>query len=273
MFCSLEEKVTSANEAALHITICDTGVGMDQDFLQEIFKPYVQADALPQGISMGTGLGRAIVKTLLERMHGTIRIDSKVNVGTTVYVTLPFTIAEQMPVKEAPQKPKGSLRGMHILLAEDDELNREIAAFILQEAGALVEETADGGEAFARFIERPPHYFDVVLLDILMPEMDGYAATRAIRHCGKPDAETVPILAMTANAFDDDRQKSLSAGMNDHLSKPLDIQKLTEVIQKFRTGTRENAAYNPQPPSAAARTSSGTAACESRSVTSSWENT
>lgn len=240
VFCSLEEKATSASEVVLHVTICDTGVGMEQDFLQEIFKPYVQADAVPQNISMGAGLGMAIVKTLLERMGGVIRIESKVNVGTTVYVTLPFAIAEQMPVKEAPKKPKGSLRGMHILLAEDDELNREIAAFILKEAGALVEQTADGREAFARFIEQPAHYFDVVLLDILMPEMDGYAATRAIRHCGKPDAETVPILAMTANAFDDDRQKSLSAGMNDHLSKPLDIQKLTEAIQKFRTDPTDN---------------------------------
>lgn len=240
VYCSLEEKETSASEVALHITICDTGVGMEQDFLNEIFKPYVQADAVPQGIGMGAGLGMAIVKTLLERMHGAIRIESEVDVGTTVYVTLPFTIAEQVPVKAAPKKPKGSLRGMHILLAEDDELNREIAAFILKDTGAIVTEAANGREAFALFAEKPTHYFDVVLMDILMPEMDGYAATRAIRHCGKPDAETIPILAMTASAFDDDRQKSLSAGMNDHLSKPLDIPKLTEAIQKFRSNPTDN---------------------------------
>ena len=240
VFCALEEKPTSDSKVALHITICDTGVGMEQDFLQEIFKPYVQADAVPQGIGMGAGLGMAIVKTLLERMHGAIRIESKVDVGTTVYVTLPFAIAEQVPVKDAPKKPKGSLRGMHILLAENDELNREIAAFILKNAGAIVTEAANGREALALFTAKPPHYFDVVLMDILMPEMDGCAAARAIRHCGEPDAETIPILAMTANAFDDDRQKSLSAGMNDYLSKPLDILKLTEAIQKFRTTPTEN---------------------------------
>ena len=240
VFCALEEKPTSDSKVALHITICDTGVGMEQDFLQEIFKPYVQADAVPQGIGMGAGLGMAIVKTLLERMHGAIRIESKVDVGTTVYMTLPFAIAEQVPVKDAPKKPKGSLRGMHILLAENDELNREIAAFILKDTGAIVTEAANGREAFALFTAKPPHYFDVVLMDILMPEMDGCAAARAIRHCGKPDAETIPILAMTANAFDDDRQKSLSAGMNDYLSKPLDIPKLTEAIQKFRTTPTDN---------------------------------
>lgn len=114
VFCALEEKPTSDSKVALHITICDTGVGMEQDFLQEIFKPYVRADAVPQGIGMGAGLGMAIVKTLLERMHGAIRIESEVDVGTTVYVTLPFAIAEQVPVKDAPKKPKGSLRGMHI---------------------------------------------------------------------------------------------------------------------------------------------------------------
>lgn len=240
VFCALEEKPTSDSKVALHITICDTGVGMEQDFLQEIFKPYVQADAVPQGIGMGAGLGMAIVKTLLERMHGAIRIESKVDVGTTVYVTLPFAIAEQVPVKDAPKKPKGSLRGMHILLAENDELNREIAAFILKDTGAIVTEAANGREALALFTAKPPHYFDVVLMDIPMPEMDGCAAARAIRHCGKPDAETIPILAMTANAFDDDRQKSLSAGMNDYLSKPLDIPKLTEAIQKFRTTPTDN---------------------------------
>ena len=240
VFCALEEKPTSDSKVALHITICDTGVGMEQDFLQEIFKPYVRADAVPQGIGMGAGLGMAIVKTLLERMHGAIRIESKVDVGTTVYVTLPFAIAEQVPVKDAPKKPKGSLRGMHILLAENDELNREIAAFILKDTGAIVTEAANGREALALFTAKPPHYFDVVLMDIPMPEMDGCAEARAIRHCGKPDAETIPILAMTANAFDDDRQKSLSAGMNDYLSKPLDIPKLTEAIQKFRTTPTDN---------------------------------
>ena len=240
VFCALEEKPASDSKVALHITICDTGVGMEQDFLQEIFKPYVQADAVPQGIGMGAGLGMAIVKTLLERMHGAIRIESKVDVGTTVYVTLPFAIAEQVPVKDAPKKPKGSLRGMHILLAENDELTREIAAFILKDTGAIVTAAANVREALELFTAKPPHSFDVVLMDILMPEMDGCAATRAIRHCGKPDAETIPILAMTANAFDDDRQKSLSAGMNDYLSKPLDIPKLTEAIQKFRTTPTDN---------------------------------
>lgn len=240
VYCSLEEKAISDGEAALHITICDTGIGMEQDFLQEIFKPYVQADTAPQTPGMGAGLGMAIVKSLLERMHGTIRIDSKVNVGTSVYVELPFTIAEMAPAKEATKKQQCLLRGMHILLVEDDELNREIAAFILKDEGACVTEAADGQQAVTLFKEKPSHYFDAILMDILMPKMNGYTATRAIRACGKQDAATIPILAMTANAFDDDRKKSLAAGMNDHLSKPLDIQKLTDAIQRFRNAPTNN---------------------------------
>ena len=118
-------------------------------------------------------------------------------------------------------------------MAEDNELNREIAAFVLKDEKMKVTEAIDGQQAVSLFVEKPEYYFDVILMDIMMPSMDGYEATRAIRNCGKADAKTIPIIAMTANAFDDDRKKSKAAGMNAHMSKPLDIKKLIETIEKF----------------------------------------
>ena len=237
VYCSLIEKEISENEVLWEITVRDTGIGMSEEFIKDIFKPFVQADNGPRSTYMGTGLGMAIVKNLVDRMNGTIGIDSTVGVGTTIKVELPFKVAidqdkeienkvqEKLPVKKG--------RSIRVLLAEDNELNREIAAFVLKDEGIQVTEAIDGQQAVSLFLKKPEYYFDAILMDIMMPAMDGYKATKFIRRCGKKDAKTIPIIAMTANAFDDDRKKSRAAGMNAHLSKPLDAQKLIETLETF----------------------------------------
>ena len=235
IYCSLEETDISEREVSIEFTIRDTGIGMSQEFLKDIFKPFVQADNGPRSTYMGTGLGMAIVKNLVDRMNGTIQIESKENVGTTINVRLPFKIANGNIIKNKTQKPllKNQKIDIRVLLAEDNELNREIAVFVLEDEGMKVTEATNGQQAFSLFKEKPEHYFDVILMDIMMPIMDGYEATHAIRNCGKTDAKTIPIIAMTANAFDDDRKKSEAAGMNVHMAKPLDTKLLIETIEKM----------------------------------------
>lgn len=235
VYCRLKEKNISESKVILEFSIQDTGIGMSQEFLGDIFKPFVQADNGPRSIYMGTGLGMAIVKNLVDRMDGTIQIDSKENVGTTIYVQLPFEIAKGTVIEEKTHKqlPVEQNTDIRVLLAEDNELNREIAAFVLKDEGMKVTEAVDGQQAFSLFLEKPEHYFDVILMDIMMPSMNGYEATQAIRNCGKADAKTIPIIAMTANAFDDDRKKSKAAGMNAHMAKPLNMEKMVEIIRHF----------------------------------------
>ena len=241
VYCSLEEKKVSEKEVVLKFEIRDTGIGMSQEFLQDIFKPFVQADHGPRSTYMGTGLGMAIVKNLLERMNGTIQIDSTEGKGTTMNVVIPFEIADDGTIpEEKSQKTLQTEHGsIHVLLAEDNELNREIATYVLKDEGMIVTEVVDGQQALSVFSEKPEYFFDVILMDIMMPVMDGYAATRAIRNCNKADSQTIPIIAMTANAFDDDRRKSNAAGMDAHLSKPLDSKQLIETIEKLCARNRK----------------------------------
>ncbi len=231
----LKETDISEREVTIEFNIRDTGIGMSQEFLKDIFKPFVQADNGPRSTYMGTGLGMAIVKNLVDRMNGTIQIESKEVVGTTISVRLPFKIANSGITKDKIQKqlPENQKNDIRVLLVEDNELNREIARFLLEDEGMKVIEAVNGQQAFSLFKEKPEHFFDVILMDIMMPLMDGYEATRAIRNCGKKDAKTIPIIAMTANAFDDDRKKSKAAGMNAHMSKPLDTKLLIETIKKY----------------------------------------
>ena len=206
---------------------------MSPEFLKNVFKPFVQADNGARSTYMGTGLGMAIVKNLLDRMNGTIHIESTEGVGTTVNVTIPLEIGEKKqdnPVEEIIPEAR---KGLRILLAEDNELNREIATFILEDEGMEIVEAVDGKQAVSLFLKWPEHYFDVVLMDIMMPEMDGYEATKAIRESGRNDSRSIPIIAMTANAFDEDRKKSIEAGMNAHMAKPLDGKKLVKTIKEF----------------------------------------
>ncbi|MCB5473353.1 MULTISPECIES: ATP-binding protein [Blautia] len=235
--CCLKEEKESDERVLVDVTIKDTGIGMSEDFLKNIFQPFVQADQGARSQYKGTGLGMAIVKELIDRMGGTIQIDSVENQGTSIHVVIPFEIAEEpVVVKERFESPKEKLSGRRILLAEDNELNREIAVFLLKDEGISVTEAEDGQQALECFLKMPEGYYDAVLMDIMMPAMDGYQAARAIRGSGKKDAETIPIIAMTANAFAEDKRKTMEAGMDAHLSKPLNVPELMETIRKFCVG-------------------------------------
>ena len=229
--CEATQVPLDGNRCLLRFIISDTGIGMEPAFVEDIFKPFVQADKGPRSSYRGTGLGMAIVKNLVDRMGGDIDIDSEVGVGTTVTVSLPFEIADgPASSSTSPSAGHEGLKGICVLLAEDNELNREIAKFILEDAGIEVTEAADGKQAVDEFLARPAGSFDAIVMDIMMPEMDGYEATRTIRACGRADAARIPIIAMTAYAFDDDRAKSEAAGMDLHLPKPMSSQELLDAI-------------------------------------------
>lgn len=237
--CFLKEEKQSDNRVLVDVTIKDTGIGMSEDFLKNIFQPFVQADQGARSQYKGTGLGMAIVKELLDRMGGTIQIDSMENQGTTIHVVIPFEIAEEpAAVQEMSELPKESLSGCRILLAEDNELNREIAVFLLKDEGISVTEAEEGQQAVECFLKMPEGYYDAVLMDIMMPVMDGYQAARAIRGSGKKDAEMIPIIAMTANTFAEDKRKTMEAGMDAHLSKPINVPELIDTIRKFCAGKK-----------------------------------
>ena len=217
-------------------TISDTGIGMSEAFLEHIFDPFTQENTDARSVYQGTGLGMAIVKGLVEQMGGHIQVSSRVNVGSTFVVTLPFEMAE--PVQADASKEKdgapADIRGMRLLLVEDNELNAEIARLLLEDKGAVITRVGDGQQALDLFREEPAGSFDGILMDVMMPVMDGLTATRAIRGLDRPDAKTIPIIAMTANAFAEDAAKCFAAGMNAHLSKPLDIRKVISTIARFR---------------------------------------
>ena len=215
-------------------TISDTGIGMSGEFLQHIFEPFSQESSDSRSVYMGTGLGMTIVKSLVDKMGGFIEVDSEPGKGSTFIITLPFDIAEKPAVVAEESGAGGAdIRGVKLLLAEDNDLNADIAELLLSDAGAEVTLVRDGKQAVDKFMSEPAGTFDAILMDIMMPVMDGLTATRAIRELERPDAETIPIIAMTANAFAEDAKKCLEAGMNAHLAKPLDIDKVIAAIAKF----------------------------------------
>ena len=241
VLCLASEQPIDKQHVALRFTISDTGIGMNEEFLGEIYKPFVQADHGARSTYMGTGLGMAIVKNLVDRMGGTIDIRSEEGVGTVVAVSFPFKIAQVADVPSPVCAPDAaSLEGARVLLAEDNDLNREIATFILEDAGAQVVCVGDGREAVDVYLAQPEGHFDAVLMDVMMPRMDGYEATRAIRQSGRADSLNLPIIAMTANAFDEDRHRSEAAGMSLHLSKPIDSPALVSAIAGFRQHRSED---------------------------------
>ena len=211
--------------------ISDTGIGMKPEFLEHIFEPFAQERTDARSIYRGTGLGMSIVKSLIDRMGGTIEVTSEEGVGSTFRIELSFRIAAKEELIEKKERLKeGSVEGLHLLMAEDNELNAEIAKLQLEEAGAEVTVVKDGQQAVELFEKLPAATFDAILMDIMMPVMDGLSATRAIRALEKEDAGEIPIIAMTANAFEEDEKKSLEAGMNAHLSKPLKIELVVATI-------------------------------------------
>ena len=214
-------------------TISDTGIGMSEEFLKHIFEPFVQEHSDARTVYSGTGLGMSIVKKIIDRMNGTIVVTSKEGEGSTFVITLPFEIAEKP--EEIPAEMDGvvNIAGLHLLLAEDNELNAEIARTLLEDEGAITTIVNDGQQAVDIFSRNKPGTFDAILMDIMMPEMDGLSATKAIRALDREDAGTIPIIAMTANAFDEDEKKCMEAGMNAHLVKPLDIQKMKEAVCRY----------------------------------------
>lgn len=216
-------------------TISDTGVGMSEEFLKHIFETFSQEKSDARTVYQGTGLGMAIVEKLVHLMNGKISVQSKKDVGTTFTLILPFLVNKETPC-ESEKKTEFSpdlFSGKSVLLVEDNDLNREIAEYLLSDAGFHVTTAHDGKEGFLKFEHSAPHQFDIVLMDIMMPVMNGLEASRAIRTSTHPDALTIPIIAMTANAFSDDIEKTRQAGMNAHLAKPVEIQKLLETIAQF----------------------------------------
>ena len=212
----------------------DTGIGMTEEFQKCVFEPFAQEHTGSRTKFAGTGLGMSIAKNLIEKMGGSISFESKEGAGTTFVIQVPFKIDPDADKREEQRDvSEKSIKGLHILLAEDNELNMEIAEFVLQNEGADVTKAWDGQEAVELFRNSEPGEFDVILMDIMMPVMNGYEATKMIRSLDREDAKTIPIIAMTANAFTEDRLKAKEAGMNEHIVKPLDVELLIKVIHKL----------------------------------------
>lgn len=228
---SCEEKGFDGTTATFLFTCTDTGRGMSAAFQQHAFEAFAQEESGARTAYKGTGLGLPIAKELAEQMGGEIRFESELGVGTTFYITLPFRVDTNPPEAES-AKPEqaASIKGAHVLLVEDNELNMEISQYILEAAGAIVDQAWNGQEAVRRFSESEPGTFDCILMDVMMPLMDGLEATRTIRAMQRPDAATIPIVAMTANTFSEDEQRSREAGMNLFLNKPVDSEKMLQTV-------------------------------------------
>ena len=212
----------------------DTGIGMTEAFQKRIFEPFAQEHAGSRTKFAGTGLGMPITKKLVEKMGGTISFESKEGIGTTFLIRIPFRIdTDRKDRTEAEEKTETSIQGLHVLLTEDNELNMEIAEFVLQNEGTVVTKAWNGQEAVEIFRKSSPGEFDVILMDIMMPVMNGYEAAKMIRSLDREDAKVIPIIAMTANAFIEDRMRAKEAGMDEHIAKPVDRKLLVKVINEL----------------------------------------
>ncbi len=212
----------------------DTGIGMTEEFQKHIFEPFAQEHAGSRTRFSGTGLGMPISKKLIEKMGGTITFESAEGIGTTFVIRVPFKIDLDVDIREEQADvSEKSIKGLHILLAEDNELNMEIAEFVLQNEGAEVSKAWNGEETVELFRKSESGEFDAILMDIMMPVMNGYEATKMIRSLDREDAKVIPIIAMTANAFTEDRLRAKEAGMNEHIAKPFDVKLLVKIIHKL----------------------------------------
>lgn len=231
--------------AKYEFRVKDTGIGMSEEFIAHIFEPFSREQTSTVSGIEGMGLGMAIVKKIVDRMDGTIAVKSRQGKGTEVTVILPFKVSGQPNEWEANTRKKivqiqrfsedknfeNLFKGKKILLTEDNELNREIAVELLKEEGFILDTAEDGTIAVEKMRTAKPGQYDLILMDIQMPIMDGYEATRQIRKLENPETANIPIVAITANAFEEDRQKALEAGMNEHVSKPIDLERLLEVLK------------------------------------------
>ena len=220
----------------IRYVVRDNGIGMSEEFQKKLFDPFSQEDdANARTQYKGTGLGMAITKKYVDMMGGSIAVESKKGVGATFTVEIPLELPEQVIPSEQKQHLHRDLTGIHVLMAEDNDLNAELATIMLEDAGMTVTRASDGKEVVDLFKNHPRGTYDLILMDIMMPNMDGHQAAKAIRALGieRSDAVTIPIIALSANAFIDDIQESLDSGMNDHISKPINIEELIDTITKY----------------------------------------
>ena len=236
VFVQAKETAFRNGTASYCFVIEDTGIGIGEDFKEHIFEPFAQEHQGARTNYNGVGLGMSIVKKLVDQIKGTVSIDSQIGKGSVVQITLPFRVDEtrsRRPMDEDQNAP-GNIDGMCVLLAEDNEINCEIVEYILMDAGARVVTATNGKAAVDAFTASDPGTFDCVLMDLMMPVMSGYEAARVIRSLDRADAKTVPIIALSANAFEEDIVLAKDAGMNEHLAKPVDIRKMFKVMSRLR---------------------------------------
>lgn len=231
----VSERNSNGEYIFLELKVEDTGIGMSQEFLEKsLYKPFTQEDDSVRTEYHGTGLGMSIVKELIASMKGSIQAESQPGVGTVFTVTLPLKLNRDMSEKNITVKKDPDISGMKILVAEDNQLNMEIVLFMLESAGASVTAVQNGQEAVEKFESSAEGTYDLILLDIMMPVMDGLKAAEKIRTLTREDAKSIPIIAMTANAFEEDRRKTKEAGMNGHLTKPINSDKLLELLSQYK---------------------------------------
>ena len=238
IYVEVHEAVSENPSKIRYIFSCeDTGIGMSEEYLPHIYEEFSREHSTTENKVPGTGLGLPIIKSMIELMGGSIQVESRQGIGTKFTIDLSFDIALKEEVYGSEDTIESSaihtIKGKRILLVEDNELNAEIAKTVLEDVGALITRAENGQQALELFKEKPAGTFDVILMDLMMPVMDGYTATRKIRELERSDAKTVPIIAMTANAFQEDAEKCIAVGMNAHLAKPLDIEKMKKTIKSI----------------------------------------
>ena len=234
-----DQPVGDGKHVEVHYRISDTGIGMSEEYQKHLYEEFSQESDGARTNYKGTGLGMAITKRYVDMMHGEIHVKSQQGVGTTFTVELPLQIADVAPEKKPETAcTKRDLQGIRVLMAEDNDLNAEIAITLLEEKGMKVTRAIDGQDVVDQFRAAPAGSFDLILMDIMMPKQNGYEATQAIRSMSdRPDGRTIPIIAMTANAFAEDIAAAHAAGMNGHLAKPIDMDEVMKVICRVLTGT------------------------------------
>ena len=236
-----EKPSADPETAEIEFTCADTGIGMSEEFQKHVFEPFAQERDTARSEYGGTGLGMPIAKSLAEKMGGTLSFVSRQGVGTTFTLSLPFRICHAPEKRNKPKRllQTSSIAGLHVLVAEDNRMNMEIAEFVLNVEEAFIIKAVNGEEAVRIFADSRPGEIDAILMDVMMPVMDGLEATRRIRAMKRPDARTIPIIAMTANAFAEDRQRAFAAGMDMHIAKPLEGSEMVETLERFVKSSRK----------------------------------